>query len=156
MSESPTPQVSGRATARRWGWLALGTTAAAIFVITFWPTPVDAGAHDSLQAALAALHTAGVPEAVDYNVVESASNSIMFLPLGAIAAMLLPLRRWWIAVLAGVVTSALIELVQLLFLPHRFASLADVAANTAGALLGALAVLAIRSYRAASSRGGER
>jgi glycopeptide antibiotics resistance protein len=133
-------------------WLALAITVAAIFVITFWPTPVDAEAHDGLQKALTTLHEAGVPKAVDYNFVEVSSNGIMFLPLGALIAMLLPLRRWWIAVLAGCATSALIELIQLLFLPHRFASVTDIAANTTGALVGAAVVTAIRSYSALSHR----
>jgi VanZ family protein len=133
-------------------WLALAMTAIAIFVITFWPTPVDAQAHDGLQKALTTLHEAGVPKAVDYNFVEVSSNGIMFLPLGALLAMLLPLRRWWIAVLVGCATSGLIELIQLVFLPHRFASVTDIAANTTGALVGAAAVAAIRSYRLGSGR----
>lgn len=133
-------------------WLALAITAAAIFVITFWPTPVDAGAHDALQKTLTSLHEAGVPKAVDYNFVEVSSNGIMFLPLGALIATLLPRRRWWIAVLAGCATSSLIELIQLLFLPQRFASVTDIAANTTGALVGAAVVAAIRSYRASTNR----
>lgn len=136
-------------------WLALAITAAAILVITFWPTPVDAQAHDGLQKALTTLHEVGVPKAVDYNFVEVSSNGIMFLPLGALIAMLLPLRRWWIAILVGCATSSLIELIQLLFLPQRFASLTDIAANTTGALVGAAVVAAIRSYRA-STRGSTR
>lgn len=137
------------------GWLALMITAVAIFVITFWPTPVDAQAHDGLQKALVTLHQAGMPKAVDYNFVEVSSNGIMFLPLGALLAMLLPRRRWWIAVAIGCATSSLIELTQLLFLPHRFASFGDIAANTTGALVGAFVVVAIRWYRASGPRRSE-
>ena len=72
----------------------------------------------------------------------------MFVPLG----LLLPVAtrtRAWLAVPAGAWFSALIELSQLAFLPHRVASIQDVVMNTLGATLGAAALLAIRAWRAA-------
>ncbi|HET8895805.1 MAG TPA: VanZ family protein, partial [Protaetiibacter sp.] len=61
--------------------------------------------------------------------------------------------RWmrvWSATLAGLVTSGIIEGVQL-FLPTRFATVSDLIANTAGALLGALLVAAVRRTRSRST-----
>jgi VanZ family protein len=54
--------------------------------------------------------------------------------------------RVWSATLAGLVTSGIIEGVQL-FLPTRYATVSDLVANTAGALLGALLVAASRRAR---------
>jgi glycopeptide antibiotics resistance protein len=132
---------------RRALWVALGVTSATIAIITFWPTPVDAPAKGTIRDILTTLHDAGVPPQVNYSFVEIASNVVMFIPLGALIAALLPVNRWWAAVLLGSLGSCLIELTQLAFLPHRFASMVDIAANTAGALLGALLAEAIRRAR---------
>lgn len=127
---------------RRFIWGALALVLAAIAVITLWPTPVDAPAKTTISDVLTALHEAGVPTAVNYTFVEAASNVLMFLPLGIVLALLLPRKIWWTAPLIACGTSALIELTQFVFLPQRFATIFDVAANTGGALLGALIVLA--------------
>jgi glycopeptide antibiotics resistance protein len=47
-------------------------------------------------------------------------------------------NKWWWAVVAGFAVSCLIELSQLVLLPGRFATPADVVANTTGAVFGAL------------------
>ncbi len=133
---------------RRPVWLALVIVSGAILAITLWPTPVDAPAHDTIGEVLTSLHRAGVPQAINYSFVEVSSNVVMFVPLGAVLTLLLPRKRWWIAPLVACATSSLIELTQLVFLPHRFATISDVMANTTGALLGSLGVLTIRVTRA--------
>jgi glycopeptide antibiotics resistance protein len=133
-----------RGSARTLAWFALAVVAASIAVITMWPTPVDAPAKNTIREVLVTLHQAGVPTAVNYSFVEAASNVLMFVPLGLALAFLLPPQKWWLAPLIGAATSSLIELTQRTFLPSRFATLNDVAANTAGALIGAALVLAVR------------
>lgn len=71
-----------------------------------------------------------------YDVVEFSANIAMFAPVGVFVVILAGARRWWLALLAGFAASCTIELGQLLFLPDRYATLADVVANTAGAAAG--------------------
>ncbi|KQM60820.1 VanZ family protein [Agreia sp. Leaf210] len=129
---------------RRWAWRALGVIAVAVVAITFWPTPVDKPFHSALVRLLYMLHRHGLPEWVTYSVVESASNVVMFVPLGALIALLAWPSLWWISGVLGFLASLTIELSQALLLPQRFASAGDVAANTAGALLGGAAICILR------------
>ena len=80
--------------------------------------------------------------------VEWGLNVLMFVPLSLIGSAFRPGWTWrdWVGV--GFIASGGIELVQLIFLPNRTASFADVVANTAGALVGALlAPYAARLFR---------
>ncbi|MCF6376264.1 VanZ family protein [Nocardioides KLBMP 9356] len=65
-------------------------------------------------------------------------NVLLFVPFGALLTIALR-RPWWWATTAALVTSALVELAQHRWL-ERDGSWSDVAANTCGALIGALAV----------------
>jgi glycopeptide antibiotics resistance protein len=105
--------------------------------VALWPTPVDRAGGELLLKALRRLHRWGIPDWADYALVESVSNVLLFVPLGALMVLLLGRRYWWAAPAAGVLLSSLIELAQFLFLPARYPALADVAANTLGAALGA-------------------
>jgi glycopeptide antibiotics resistance protein len=129
---------------RRWAWRALGLIAVAVVAITFWPTPVDRPFHSALGRLLGLLHRIGMPDWITYPVVESASNVVLFVPLGALIAILALPPLWWVSGLFGLIASLLIEFSQMLFLPQRFASAADLAANTAGALLGGAVIYALR------------
>jgi len=83
---------------------------------------------------------------VDVVRLEALANVALFVPLG----LLLPLAtraRPWSAVPTGAALSTLIELTQLAFLPHRFATVQDVVLNTLGAALGAGVVLVARARR---------
>lgn len=111
--------------------------------ITLWPSPVDESGRPGLLATLDRLHARGLPLWVDYSFVETAANVVMFVPYGALLAVLLPVRRWWLAVLVPLLTSVLVETVQLTFLPRRFASEWDVVANTAGAVAGVVVVAVV-------------
>ena len=80
-------------------------------------------------------------------------NVLLFVPLGAVLA-LLTARPWWWVVLPAAVVSGVIELVQGRWL-DRVASWSDLVANTVGALLGAVAVsLLARARRRSASRPG--
>jgi len=111
--------------------------------IAFWPTPVDEGGRDTLLAIIDRLQDAGAPAWFDYRFVESAANVALFIPLGALLALELPLRLWWIAPLTTTLFSVAIELGQTL-LPERVATVADVYANATGGLFGAVIVLVVR------------
>lgn len=129
---------------RRWAWASLGAITLAVIVITFWPTPVDRPFHLAIGRVLAALYRHGLPQWVSYAVVESASNVVMFVPIGALIAILMRPSRWWVSGVIGLLASLGIELTQLIFLPQRYASLGDVAANTSGALLGGAIICILR------------
>lgn len=119
-----------------WVWL-LAAYLAALALVGFWPTPVDAPAQGPLSRTLAQLQAAGVPHSFDYDTVEATANMLIYVPVGF--AVTVGFRSsWWQTVGVGACTSACVELGQLLFLQHRYPSLIDVATNTAGALLGFL------------------
>jgi glycopeptide antibiotics resistance protein len=121
---------------RRVEWIAVLVVLAAILTITMWPTPVDAPVSGSLKGFLASLHRAGIPAWVDYGFVQTASNVVMFIPLGALIASLVWRSFWWVAGVLGLCLSLSIELTQYVLLPHRFASAGDIIANTFGAFIG--------------------
>lgn len=132
--------------------LALGTPyLVALALIAFWPTPVDAGMRGDLNRTTAwfARHDLS---AVDYSLIESGANVVLFIPLGLLLALHLRPGRAWIAVAVGALTSCVIELGQLLFLAARYATLEDVAANTTGAALGALIGSLLRALLLARQR----
>lgn len=130
--------ITTRAWARAWVWAGLGVYGAALAGILFWPTPVDRPISGLLERALGKLHGWGLPQAIGYAQVEWLANVALFVPFGVLAALLLPRRSWWLAIPLALFSSAALELAQLL-LPERFASVADITANTLGAALGALA-----------------
>lgn len=77
-------------------------------------------------------------------------NVLLFVPVGALAVLLLR-RPWWWATAVAALGSAAIEVVQALFLA-REGDLGDVVANTLGAAIGALVVSALGRLR--SRRAG--
>ena len=76
---------------------------------------------------------------------------MLFVPFGFLLALLL-VRRWWLSMLIAFAVSCSIELGQLLFISARTATLADVAVNTLGAVVGAvLARLLLTARRRATA-----
>ena len=126
---------------------ALGTYLLGLGLIALWPVPVDQGASDFLSRWLQQLHQWGIPPWFNYSAVEMASNVILFLPLGALVTRILGPRLWWGGIAVGFLLSVLVELAQLVFLPARFPSVVDVAANTVGAMVGALWALLFMARR---------
>jgi acetyltransferase-like isoleucine patch superfamily enzyme/VanZ family protein len=120
---------------------------AALACIGFWPTPVDRPLSGLLDDVLSLLQGHALTAEIDYKIVGSAANVVLFIPFGLFVALLLPARRWWLAAVAGLPVSAAIEAVQFLALSQRQPSLRDVATNTIGALLGAVAVRLARVQR---------
>ncbi|MBT2552828.1 VanZ family protein [Arthrobacter sp. ISL-5] len=105
-------------------------------VVAFWPTPVDRPVAGRLQTVLFALHQASLPQLINYNFVEFASNILMFAPIGALATLAFPAFHRGRIVLAAFLVSCGMELGQLLFLHDRVPSAMDIVANTSGAMLG--------------------
>ncbi|KRE21805.1 VanZ family protein [Agromyces sp. Soil535] len=77
---------------------------------------------------------------------EMAFNVALFIPVGLLAALLIPRRRWPLALLAGFAFTTLIELVQVPE-PDRISDPRDLVMNTSGAVLGVVLVLAARLVR---------
>lgn len=137
-----------------WGirWVALALLTgyiAAGAAVLLWPTRVDAPFDAQLATLFATLHSHGIPSFVNYALLESSANVVMFVPLGFLLTLMWSSRLAWIAPAAGLAASAVAELGQMVLLPNRVASLGDVVANTAGALLGTLIILIIRRSSAA-------
>jgi glycopeptide antibiotics resistance protein len=82
---------------------------------------------------------------------EVLANVALFVPYGVLLTVLL--GRAWAAALVCVLISAGIEAAQLLYLPTRVPTLADVEHNTLGGLAGALLATVVRTPGRAVSRG---
>ena len=115
-----------------------------VLVVTLTPTAVDRDLTPYLDRVLQELHERGVPGFVSYGFIEFTANIVFFVPVGFLGGLLLTHRFWWLAILLGGAFSAAIETTQGLFLPGRVASVADVVANTSGAIAGCLVAVAVR------------
>jgi len=133
--------------------LILAAMVVPLALIAFWPTPVDQPVSGQLSTVLNFLHHHGIPRWFNYDFVEKSANVGLFLPVGFVAALAFPNKRWWQIGAFGMLMSACIELGQFLFLHSRFASPSDVMTNTSGAVIGALvALLATKKGRPAAFR----
>lgn len=115
-----------------------------VLAVTLWPTTVDQGLSPYIDRLLAKLWTKGVPSFVDYGFIEFSANIVFFVPVGFLLGVLCPYRFWWLAIVGGLALSASVETAQGLLLPGRVSSVADVVANTTGAVVGCLAAVALR------------
>jgi VanZ family protein len=127
------------------------TVLAAYFLILaaigFWPTPVDRPVQGDLFATLFWLHAHGVPTWFGYKFVEASANVLLFIPVGALAALSFPRNRWWQNAAIGVLASACMELGQSLFLDQRDPSPQDLVTNVSGTILGILSAHAILNFK---------
>jgi VanZ family protein len=71
-------------------------------------------------------------------------NTLLFIPLGATLALLLPRRAWLVAIVAGFALSALVELAQE-SIPGRVPDAGDVLWNTCGGAIGVILVTLVRA-----------
>jgi glycopeptide antibiotics resistance protein len=76
---------------------------------------------------------------------EVVMNAVIVAPASFLAGLAFPRFNWRDWTCIGFVASLTVEAVQGLLLPGRVASFSDVVANTAGALVGAVALRAVRS-----------
>ncbi|MGY2130409.1 VanZ family protein [Blastococcus sp. SYSU DS0617] len=122
----------------------------AVAAITLGPAEVVADARRTVMAGVEAL-TAPLPGTVHRAQVEAVANVLLFVPVGALAALAFRRSGPVLPLALAAATSVLIELAQTA-LPGRVPDLVDVAANTAGASVGVVLV----TVRLAVSRGDGR
>lgn len=123
-----------------------------ILLATLSPTPVDAGRGAWVDAVLAVLHRVGVPGAFGYRELEMSANVAMFVPLGALLALVLvPGWRWFGYVIVPLL-SAGIELGQWLFLSRRDGAVSDIVTNTIGGWIGLSLVIVVLRFRSRKPR----
>jgi len=125
--------------------------AAVVLWVTVGPAPWRASAANQLDGGILNpdAWTAPVTWTTGY-LSEMAFNVVLFVPVGLLAALLIPRRRWPLALLAGLAFTTLIELVQVPE-PDRVSDPRDLVMNTSGAVLGVVLVLAARMVRRAGA-----
>ncbi|MGY1838177.1 MULTISPECIES: VanZ family protein [unclassified Modestobacter] len=123
----------------------------AVAAITLGPAEVVADARRTVMAGLEVLLAPWVGT-VPRHPVEAVANTLLFVPVGALAALVLRRSGPALPLALGAATSVLIELAQGV-LPGRVPDLVDVAANTAGASVG---VVLVTVHLAVARRAGRR
>lgn len=114
-------------------------------VIALWPTHVDSQISVVDGTFLGRwLLDLGLSQGTAYRLMEFSANVLLYVPLGAIALLLVPRPAWWRAVALALTISVAFELLQAGLRPERTASVGDVVANTLGAALGAGLVVTAR------------
>jgi len=73
-------------------------------------------------------------------------NTLLFIPVGATLVLILPRRAWPVAIVAGFVLSALVEIAQE-SIPGRVPDAGDVLWNTCGCVIGVIVVTLVRAIR---------
>ncbi|MCT9001992.1 VanZ family protein [Microbacterium memoriense] len=113
--------------------------------VAFWPSPVDKPVASLLDRVIAELHERGVPGFIDYAFIEFCANIVLFIPAGLVFGLIVPVRFTLIALLLGPALSGAIEMGQHFLLSARYATVADVVANSLGATIGVLIAATIRA-----------
>lgn len=115
---------------------------ACLAFLTLTPSRIENAMPNLLDLALRAAHRLGW-ESLDFTQLEVLANVLVFVPVGILAASLLPRRLGALALLVGPAISVGIEFAQRIALPHRAATVSDVLANSAGATVGVLLALTL-------------
>jgi hypothetical protein len=150
--------MSSAITTRRRGARLLATvlTGALITALTLAPRALVAPARGAFMRLMDAV-TSPLLVWIPYGDAELLLNLILFVPLGATIALLLSRRAWPLAILAGVVLSAAVELAQG-SIPGRVPDTQDVLWNTLGAAVGVVIITVPRvivGIARARQRGSE-
>lgn len=129
---------------RRWLRAAFAAYLVALALVVFLPSKEASTVTGFVGIIAGWLAALGLPYQEAAVTVEFVSNVIMFVPFGGLVRWLWPDSwNWWRILLLGAASSTFIELTQLL-IPGRVTAVSDVIANTAGALIGAVAVVWVR------------
>lgn len=143
-----------RRTTRVWAVVFGLPFLAAVALLTLTPERVEHALPNLLDVLLGAIHRLGWTS-LDFHRLEVLANVAVFVPVGVLAFLLTPRRRWPLSLLVGPGLSVAIESAQEVALPHRAATVSDVLANSTGATIGVcLAVLCTLLTAAPSSRPG--
>lgn len=83
---------------------------------------------------------------------------VLFVPVGLLLTLMMGRRRWWVAVGFGVLGAAWVEAAQRVWMPEGYASVDDILASSAGAVIGVgIGVVALTmALKAAHSHGSPR
>ncbi|MBX3194352.1 MAG: VanZ family protein [Microbacteriaceae bacterium] len=122
--------------------------------LTLGPQPIDEGSNALIWRLLGFLSRHEATSWVTYSFLEFWSNVAMFVPVGLFFLLLLGRRRWWLAILLGVLLTCGIEFAQQ-FIPSRVSDPRDILANSVGASAGVLIALIV-TWPAAIRRSRER
>ncbi|MBC7591500.1 MAG: VanZ family protein [Salinibacterium sp.] len=111
-------------------------------------TPLSTGLESGLLWRVAdLLAQSPATEWFTFRRLEFLANIALFVPFGIFLLLLFGRRRWWLAILLGVVMTVGIEFAQQ-FIPTRVPDTRDLVANSLGALIGAILGLALTASKA--------
>jgi glycopeptide antibiotics resistance protein len=121
--------------------------------ITLGPQPLDEGTDSLVWRLLRFFGRFESLQWLTYSVLEFLANVAMFVPVGLFFLLLLGRRRWWFAIVLGIVLTCGIEFAQM-FLPSRVSDPRDIVANSVGAFIGVIVALVV-TWPAAIRRARE-
>ena len=113
----------------------------ALALLTLTPPRIEERMPNLLDRVVDIVHQLGWNR-WGFTELEIFANILVFVPVGALAFVLLPRRIWVLSLLTGPAISVLIEGVQRVALPHRAATVNDIVANSVGATAGVLLAIA--------------
>lgn len=122
--------------------------------LTLGPQPLDDRGDGLLRRLLGFLGRRPETDWITYNGIEFAANIAMFVPVGLFFVLLLGRRRWWLAIMLGVLLTCVIEYTQL-FLPTRVSDPRDLLSNSIGTVIGVTFAL-LWTWPAAYRRAADR
>lgn len=108
-----------------------------VALITLGPQPGGSLFRLLAHAAISLSWRLNPYSGMTYSDLEFTANIAMFLPVGLLFVLVLGPRRWWLALVFGVMLTFGIESAQA-FLPSRVPDARDLVANSAGAIVGSL------------------
>jgi glycopeptide antibiotics resistance protein len=129
----------------RWIVVVASAYGLAIALIGLWPTPVDRNlAVVELRPVAWAIRTTGLDQWEGYRLIEFSANVALFVPLGVLVLLWRTDWAWRQATLLAFAVTVIIEVLQNVLRPERFAAVSDIVANTLGGAIGALLVVLAR------------
>jgi glycopeptide antibiotics resistance protein len=126
------------ARARAWAAILFAAYAALALFVLLVPRPIDSGVTPWLRGLVATVQREGrLPDWFDYEFVEYASHTALFIPVGILVVVAAGRRLAWLAVLAALALGAAVEYAPLLADRGHVTSSVDLALNELGVLVGA-------------------
>ena len=136
---------------RRVGALGLLLAVPVVLLMTLWPTHFLLRAKPRVVRGIEWLHAREMLEWLYWTRLEVLANVAMLVPVALLLTFVLGARRWWLAVTLCVALSFGVELTQH-FMPGRVATVQDIVANGAGALIGALLAVVVEAVARSARR----
>ncbi|WP_439565906.1 VanZ family protein [Microcella sp.] len=122
--------------------LALGVAyTALVLLITLGPVPQRIAGSQADRGILAWRDWFDSATWTSGSSFEFAANVMLFVPWGALVVLIVGPRRWWLAVLAGVVLTTAIEIAQIP--TARISDPRDLVANIAGTVIGVVVAIVV-------------